>query len=271
MKCSISILNKLSQQPIFMSNNIFILMLGIILIFPACKSKPVMLEADTDIPDQEQAATINASPQDMHEIEVIDFQNIGKYTYLQVKERDRSFCVAIPLNSEIKKGNTYYYKGGLIMANPEKLKFNEKYETVFIVATLSENPLAANSPWMAPGAENSPPGAGLDGEIKEVKIEPAPGVVKLSELITNSARYDGKTIKVQGQCVKLNRMIMNKNWLHIQDHSVNPQGEKYDLTITTTEEVQLGAVVLFEGKIATNKDFGAGYKYQIILEDAKLK
>ena len=236
----------------------------------ACKSKPVIVEEDREPTLSEEAPSVAAAPQELHEVEVLDVQHIGKYTYLHAKEKDRTFCVAIPLNEEIKTGNTYYYRGGLIMANPEILKFKEKFETVYIVASISENPLTANNNFLGevnPATSGPAPG----GEIKPVNIVPAPGVVRLEELMKNSARYEGKTIKVQGQCVKLNRMIMNKNWLHIQDNSVNAEGKKYDLTITTKEEVQLGEVVLMEGKIAVNKDFGAGYKYEDILEDAVLK
>ena len=63
-------------------------------------------------------------------------------------------------------------------------------------------------------------------------------------------------------------MIMNRNWIHIRDSSL--KDETMDLTVTTTENVPMGAVVAFEGVIALNKDFGAGYKYEIIMENAQL-
>jgi hypothetical protein len=72
---------------------------------------------------------------------------------------------------------------------------------------------------------------------------------------------------VKGQVVKLNNMIMNRNWIHLRDGST---GEDVDLTLTTTDNVQLGAIAAFEGIIALNKDFGAGYMYEIIMEEAKL-
>lgn len=258
-----------------MKNKSVFLFLGLMGLILACKPKPAIFEADTESVSQDMASVPasvpTSSPQDLHKVEVVDFQNLGKYTYLHVREGALSFCVAIPLNPDIKKGNTYYYRGGLIMANPEKLQFKEKFETVFIVAGISENPLTSNSNWTPGGSDDKTTAQNETGELKEVNIIPAAGVIKLSELIQNSAKYEGKIIKVQGQCVKLNRMIMNKNWIHIQDNTVNSKGQKFDLTITTQEEVQLGDVVLFEGKIAINKDFGAGYKYDVILEEARLK
>jgi hypothetical protein len=59
-------------------------------------------------------------------------------------------------------------------------------------------------------------------------------------------------------------MIMNRNWIHIQDGT----GDKLDLTVTTTENIALGSVVTLKGTIALDKDFGAGYRYDIIMEGA---
>jgi hypothetical protein len=59
-------------------------------------------------------------------------------------------------------------------------------------------------------------------------------------------------------------MIMNRNWIHIQDGT----GDQLDLTVTTTENIALGSVVTLKGTIALDKDFGAGYRYDIIMEGA---
>ena len=41
-----------------------------------------------------------------------------------------------------------------------------------------------------------------------------------------------------------------------------------DLTATTTLSVKVGDAVLVTGKVHVDKDFGHGYKYEVILEDA---
>jgi hypothetical protein len=70
--------------------------------------------------------------------------------------------------------------------------------------------------------------------------------------------------------VKANYGIMNKNWYHIQD-GTQKDGKKCDFTITSAENIPLGAEVAFEGKIILNKDFGAGYFYDILMDGGKLK
>ena len=57
---------------------------------------------------------------------------------------------------------------------------------------------------------------------------------------------------------------MERNWYHIQDGTLNG----YDLVFTSAEEFPVGHVVTIKGILSTNKDFGAGYKYEMIIENA---
>jgi hypothetical protein len=75
---------------------------------------------------------------------------------------------------------------------------------------------------------------------------------------------------VRGKVVKYNAEIMGKNWLHIQDGSGSADKSNNDLTVTTTTPAKVGDTVLVTGSVTTNKDFGAGYKYTVILDDAKV-
>ncbi len=244
------------------------LFLTTLMITSACKSKPIVLEEDTSTNATETKPIESATPTlNMHKIKVVDFQHTTKYTYVHVMEDAKSFCVAIPKTTDIKKGNEYFFKAGIVMANPEKLNFKEIFESVMIAPGFSESGLDENNA-ASPDLNTT---AGQMSTIKEIKITTAPGVIKLEELITNAAKYNGKQIKVQGQCVKVNQMILNKNWIHIQDHTKNKSGDPYDLTITTQDQVNIGDIVVFEGILAINKDFGSGYKYDLILEEAKLK
>ena len=43
-----------------------------------------------------------------------------------------------------------------------------------------------------------------------------------------------------------------------------------DLTVTTDSTVAVNDIVIIEGKLELDKDYGYGYVYPIILEDAKL-
>jgi hypothetical protein len=77
-------------------------------------------------------------------------------------------------------------------------------------------------------------------------------------------------VTVRGKVVKVNGGIMGKNWLHVRDGS-GAEGAN-DLTVTTAGELPaLGAIVVVTGPVTLNKDYGMGYRYDVIVEDAEVK
>ncbi|MBN2614173.1 MAG: hypothetical protein JXR71_00635 [Bacteroidales bacterium] len=106
------------------------------------------------------------------------------------------------------------------------------------------------------------------GAQQKINIQPENGSITIADVYANKAKYEGKDIKVRGKVTKYNEGIMGKNWAHIQDGTSD--GKNIDLTVTTQDQVHLGDVVTFEGKITLNKDFGAGYFYPVIMQDAKV-
>jgi len=103
---------------------------------------------------------------------------------------------------------------------------------------------------------------------EELTIEKAEGGITIAELFENKKEYSGKTVKVKGKVTKVNPEIMGKNWIHLQDGTIY-EGE-FDLTITSDVIPETGSIVTIEGKVALDKDFGYGYTYPIMLEEAKI-
>ena len=102
----------------------------------------------------------------------------------------------------------------------------------------------------------------------ELSIEGIEGGIRIADLFENKQNYAGKKIKIKGEVTKFSSQILAKNWVHFQD-GTEFEGA-YDLMITTQENVMVGDVVVFEGMITLDKDFGAGYFYKIIMEEAVL-
>jgi hypothetical protein len=88
----------------------------------------------------------------------------------------------------------------------------------------------------------------------------------VEEVITGKTKFAGKSVAIRARVVKYNAQILGKNWLHIRDGSGGPGTN--DLTITTSATVKVGDLVLVTGKLGTDRDFGSGYKYPLIIEDA---
>lgn len=234
-----------------------------LIILTACESKPKVISAESPSPEQPGGTVMEESANKLHKVVVEEILPTEKYSYLRVKENEEEVWIAIP-KAEIEKGGTYYYRGGLKKTNFKSVEYDRVFETVYLVSGVSKEPgmgeMSGGNPHQ--NISNTTP-AGED-----IKVGPPPGGIKLAELINNKKKYEGQIVKVQGRVVKLNNMIMNRNWIHIQDASL--QDEKVDLTVTTDENVAMGDIVAFEGTISLNKDFGAGYKYEIILEDAHI-
>lgn len=112
--------------------------------------------------------------------------------------------------------------------------------------------------------------AGSPGRVTpdkvDVKVEKSEGTLSIAELLENRDSYKDKVVTVSGKITKINKAILGKNWLHLQDGT--DYNGSYDLTITTTLEPSEGDVVTLTGRIVLNKDFGYGYFYDILMEDA---
>ncbi len=238
----------------------------------ACDSGPKVIEAESDMnvntapPSvfENVPAVQNTTSSSEHKVVVEEVLDTEKYSYLNVSENGEKFWVAVP-RMDIEVGGTYYYRGGLMKKNFHSREYDRVFETVYLVSDIRKQPIGSGNGGSAVDeALNRIQGGSDKGPIK-VKL--AEGAIKLSELFSDMAKYEGKTVVVTGKVVKVNPMIMGRNWIHIQDGT----GEELDLTVTTAENIPLGHVVTLEGTIALNKDFGAGYRYDIIMEGAVLR
>jgi len=100
------------------------------------------------------------------------------------------------------------------------------------------------------------------------KVTTTKDVVKVEEVFAKKDTLNGRKITVKGEVVKFNSGIMGKNWVHIQDGSGKPGTN--DLTATTQDSAKVGDKVIITGTLAVGKDFGAGYIYEAIIEEASM-
>ncbi len=155
----------------------------------------------------------------------------------------------------------------------------------------AESSAAADSFAGAVKAEGQAPGQGpslaTDGQAKmesggslgamapfaDVQVAKAAGEngYTVEEVFAKGSALNGKVIRVRGKVIKFSPNIMGKNWLHLQDGSGDPLQSSHDLVVTTSAQPAAGQeIVLIEGTVSTNKDFGAGYKYVALVEDATI-
>ena len=197
----------------------------------------------------------------IHKIVVEEVLQTSSYTYLLASENGTSQWLAT-LKLEATVGDTFYYKGGLDMVDFNSKELDKTFESVLFLEGLytSEAMLLGEKDMTgSPNITNS-----ATTTISSI-IEPADGGISIAELMANKSSYGDKKVKLRGKVVKYNAGIMNKNWIHLQDGTSD--GEENDIVITTDVSASVGDIITIEGIITLDKDFGAGYFYNIIMEE----
>ncbi len=242
--------------------------------------------ASTPPPPQATVSTLSGT--------VLETMNAGGYTYLLIDSGARKTWVAIPETS-VKKGAKVQYSEGMVMENFHSKTLGRTFASIIFSPGLAGAPPAAakmpassatpaDSFASAVKAESKtatapqvelPPSGGSSGAVApftEVNIEKAQGdnSYTVAEVFAKAEELAGKTVRLRAKVVKVNLNIMGRNWLHLQDGTGNPLTNSHDLVATTAENPSLDQVVTIEGKIAANKDFGAGYSYAVLIEEVKI-
>jgi hypothetical protein len=206
----------------------------------------------------------------VHEITAKEFINTSEYTYVRASESGEDIWVVVP-KTGIKIGGIYYYQGGMLMEKFESKELKRTFPSVLFLEGLSDNKdkfLAKTvSPVMDQKSEEKHVNVNTSNLSKlNINIKTAKGSTTISELFAKKEMYSGKIVKIKGLVTKFSPDIMKKNWAHLQDGTES--AGKFDLTVTTNALVKQGDTIIFEGKITINKDFGYGYNYEVLMEDA---
>jgi hypothetical protein len=222
----------------------------------------------------------NAAPTAAIKGKIVERLDADPYSYLKLQTDSGEAWVAVP-KTDKGPGSEVTVSGAMPMSQFESKTLKRKFELVYF-GTLGEPGAAQAAP--APGAgapEGAPPAnmaaqhaaaaAGPAADVGSVKVPKASGADArtVSEVYAQRSALKEKGVTVRGKVVKFNEGIMGRNWLHIRDGS-GSAGKDNDLTVTTADKAAVGDVVLVKGKVQVDKDFGAGYSYPVIVEDAKL-
>jgi len=235
-------------------------LIGVITLIPAARSAAFIKLAD-------------GKHISNHKVVVAEVIQTTNYTYLHVKENDSLKWLAVP-SMQASSGDIYYYSEGLPMQQFESKELHRTFDLVLFLGGVSTVPITDNKPNPhaqagAPGANQAYTRKATPDAKKEIKMDVPAGCITIADLLASKEKYNGKTVRIKGQVTKYSPEIMDKNWIHIQDGTES--NGKFDLTITSAAKVKTGDVLIFEGKIALNKDFGFGYLFEVLMEDGVAK
>ena len=231
-----------------MKLNLLILLSAVIVLSVSCKQK--------------NKANENLAP-NVHQVTAQEVIQSSNYTYLRVTEDSKETWIAIS-RREAEVGKTYYYEPNIEMNDFVSKELKRTFKSIFFVDKFSDQPILNVKANPANTSKGNQPAVAKPG----IKVEPIEGGITIAELYAKKDTYAGKTVKIRGEVVKYNAEIMGKNWVHLQD-GTNSNGS-FDITVTTNDVTKIGDVVTFEGSVTLKKDFGAGYYYEILIENAKI-
>ena len=255
---------------------------------------PALCLAQTEAPADGQQKAAQA-PLDGVPLQgkIVETMDSNGYTYLLLDAALGKIWVAIP-QTAVKVGQEVNCSPGLTMNNFTSKTLNRTFEAIIFspgIAKESESAQGAAAPAkegfaealqaeqqphaggsvMANGPSTGSAGAVVPSAGVNVVKATGPNSYSVEECFEQGKTLQGKTVRVRGKVMKISRMIMGKNWIHLQDGTGNPLKNHHDLVVTSMEDPGDGTIVTIVGTLAYERDFGAGYKYEVIVEDAKIE
>jgi hypothetical protein len=201
--------------------------------------------------------------------EVLEVKDVESYTYLRLKTKDGETWAAVG-KAPVKKGAEVTIENAMVMNNFESKSLKKTFQTI-VFGNLG----GAGGSAPAAGNEMATAHSGLAKatDTDDIHVAKASGsnARTVAEIMTKGAELKGQTVLVRGKVVKYNPEIMGKNWIHLRDGSGSTANNTNDVLVTTKNQAKIGDVVTAKGIVRTDQDFGAGYSYKVLIEEATLQ
>lgn len=193
---------------------------------------------------------------------VLEVRDVEAYTYLRLKTPSGETWAAVT-KTAVRKGAEVTIENTMLMTNFESKSLKKTFDKI-VFGNLSAGKGSV------PAAHA---GAGTPVVVADVKVAKAsgPNARTIAEIANGKAALKDATVLVRGTVVKFNPNIMGRNWVHLRDGTGSAADNTNDLLVTTKDTAKVGDVVVAKGVVHTDRDFGAGYAYKVLIEDASLQ
>lgn len=196
--------------------------------------------------------------------EVLEVKDVESYTYLRLKTQQGETWAAVG-KAALKPGAKVTIENTMVMNNFESKSLQRTFPTIVfgnLAGTNSMQGVAAAHSAVTPAADST-----------DVRVPKAsgPNAHTVAEVVTKAASLKDKPVRIRGKVVKFSGGIMGKNWIHLRDGSGSASDNSNDVLITSAAQAKVGDIVTIKGIVRTDKDFGSGYSYKVLIEDATLQ
>lgn len=195
--------------------------------------------------------------------EVLEVKDVEIYTYMRLKTKDGETWAAVS-TAAVKKGAMVTIENPMVMTDFESKSLKKTFPTI-IFGTLA----GAGAGQGAAAPKMAMANAADSAAVKVAKASGA-NAYTVADVVSKATQLKDKPVRVNGQVVKYNASIMGKNWVHLRDGSGTSAKGDNDILVTTAAPAKVGDLVAVSGVVRNDKDFGAGYSYKVLIEDATL-
>ena len=215
-------------------------------------------------PAQQQQQPYNAEGQRITGT-VVSTSDVAGYTYVQVDTDDGIIWAAAP-RTPVQEGDIVLLPDGAPMAGFYSSSLERRFDMIYFASSMQVHRSGAAGTMDL--GEHCPPGLNA-ADVDVSDIEPAAGGLTVAQILERKADLAGKQVSLRGKVVKCSPGILGKTWIHLRDGSLGPDGVA-DVTITTQAMAAVGDTLLVQGTVGLDKDFGYGYRYDLLIEDASI-
>jgi hypothetical protein len=225
---------------------------------------------------EEPSAVVAPAAQNAIKGTVMEVLPAAPYTYLRLKAGQGEIWAAVPAG-DVKVGAEVTLLVQVKMDKFESKTLARTFDAVYMGTLAGDAPTAAAAA-PAPAPDPAALAASVAAthaappfpNIEKVAKATGPDAHTIAEIYAGKSALKDRALSVKAKVMKVRSGIMGKTWIHLSDGSGQAQSHDYDLTVTTKDAVQGGDVVTVKGFLHLNRDFGAGYVYPVIIEDAKI-
>lgn len=197
---------------------------------------------------------------------VAETMEASGYTYILIDNGTDKTWVAGP-KTVVKVGDEVAIADGSVMNDFESKSLKRTFKQIIFASAITVNGVGGTVATGKDAASHTQaPVAAAAVDLKG--IAKAKGGKSVAEVFAGRTELNGKVVILRGKVVKTMSGIMGKNWLHVKDGTGGPGTD--DLVVTTSKVAKVGDTVLVNGKLTADKDFGSGYRYDAIVEDADI-
>lgn len=217
---------------------------------------------------------------------VAETMDAAGYSYVRLSTASGDVWAAIP-EATLQRGQAATIAPQMVNENFHSKTLNRTFDRLIFGTLINGGPTAgaqagsaalpAGHPAMGSmglgamgmGSTQGAHGSAAAADVKVPRAE-GPNAKTVAELWADRKALENGQVAVRGKVVKFLPQILGKNWVHLHDGSGSAADKTNDLTVTTQDAANVGDVVTATGTVHVDKDYGAGYAYPVILEEAKL-